>query len=136
MLAATKAADAERKAAEVERKATAQAQKADRLANERAAKAEAQAQKEREKAEKEKKKPVRYPMEDLDVKYYERERKNGVVKGKKPIPARGPDRVPFVEVDEREEEGWSVGEWWKPTRRSTSAVEGFLMTWNFLNCFG
>ena len=165
--AAAKAAEAEARAAEHARKAAAQsaakAEKADRLANNRAAKLEAQAQKEKDKAEKEKlekdskekekKKPVRYPMEDLDVRFYERERKNGVVKGRKPIPARAgkgretseggaslsggswADKVPFGDVDVSSEEGWSVSEWWKP-KRGTSAVEGFLMTWNFLNCFG
>ena len=83
------------------------------MAAEKAAKEEA----ERLAAEKAKlkKKPIRYPTEDLDIRLSERDKKAGM-KLLRPLPHRGPDKLPFNETP--------------------GAFEGFLATYNFLICFG
>ena len=109
-----KAAEAEAKARDLEAKAVTSARvKSDKQAAEHAAKEEA----ERIAAEKakQKKKPIRYPTEDLDVRIGDREKRQGMLL-QKPVPHRGPDKLPFSEVP--------------------GAFDDFLSTWNFFMCYG
>ncbi|KAL5535354.1 hypothetical protein ACEPAF_3448 [Sanghuangporus sanghuang] len=62
-----------------------------------------------------KKKAIRYPTEDLDVRITDRDKKAGM-QVRRPVPSRGPDKVPFNDTE--------------------GAFEGFLQVWNFLICFG
>ncbi|KAF5382960.1 hypothetical protein D9757_006384 [Collybiopsis confluens] len=64
-------------------------------------------------AEKKKKKPLRYPTEDLDVRLTDKDIKAGI-KLKRPVPTS--HALPF--------------------NRHPGAVEGLLMTWNFLVVYG
>ena len=111
--AAAKAAEAEAKQKEVEAKAAVVAKaKGEKLAAEKAAK---EAERIADEKAKQKKKPIRYSTEDLDIRLSERDKKAGM-KLTRPLPSRGPDKMPFNET------------------RGT--FEQLLATWNFLVCFG
>ena len=62
------------------------------------------------------KKPMRYPIEDLDVIVTERDRKNGLLSVKWPTPKVDATNVPFND--------------------NPGVFTSFLETWNFLHCFG
>lgn len=82
----------------------------DKAEKQRLAKEEA----ERLAAEKKKKKPIRYPTEDLDVKYVDKDKKAGVLRLQRPIANRA--ILPF--------------------NKTPGAFESFIMAWNFLVVYG